>query len=96
MGAELEGEGHLALQALTLAAAAALSAGATTVTHVRTGLQPCAEIGGYGTISRIDQAGNTVVETVRVGGSPFVPNEAFGGVWAPDNAGRTVGRMHLR
>ena len=72
-----------------LVALAAVSA--TTVTPVKVGIQPCAEIGAFGsvwvanygsaTLSRVDPSTNRVTGTVKVGAGPCGLAAGAGSIW---------------
>jgi YVTN family beta-propeller protein len=105
VGAELEGQRHLALHTVKLAVAVAAVA-ATTVTPVKVGVQPCAEIGAFGsvwvanygnaTLSRVDPKTNRVTGTVNVGAEPCGLAAGAGSIWVDGYGTDTVERVDPR
>jgi YVTN family beta-propeller protein len=84
----------------------AVAALATTVTPVRVGLQPCAEIGafgslwvanyGSGTLSRVDPETNRVTGTVKVGAGPCGLAAGAGSIWVDGYGTDRVERVDPR
>jgi YVTN family beta-propeller protein len=78
-------------------------AGGTTVTTVKVGFSPCAEIGAYGslwvanyassTLSRVDPQTNKVTGTVRVGSEPCGLAAGAGAIWVDGYGTGTVERV---
>lgn len=78
-------------------------AAATTVTPVRVGVQPCAEIGAFGsvwvanygsaTLSRVDPATDKVTGTVKVGAGPCGLAAGAGSIWIDGYGTDTVERV---
>ena len=85
-----------------LVALAAVSA--TTVTPVKVGIQPCAEIGAFGsvwvanygsaTLSRVDPSTNRVTGTVKVGAGPCGLAAGAGSIWVDGYGTDTVERVN--
>lgn len=89
-----------------MAAAAAAAAAATTVTPVTVGLQPCAEIGAFGslwvanygsaTLSRVDPETNKVTGRVKAGAGPCGLAAGAGALWVDGYGTGTVERVDPR
>ena len=102
MGAQLEGLRHPALHAVAALAIVA----ATTVTPVKTGLEPCDEIAAFGSVwvadygsaelTRIDPATNHVTGTVHVGPEPCGLAAGAGAIWVDGYGSNTVERVDPR
>lgn len=81
-----------------------LAAGAEpTFVKIRTGLAPCAEVGGFGyvwvanysanTIARVNPETNKVAGSVRVGAQPCGIDVGFGSVWVDGFGTNTIERI---
>lgn len=91
------------LIALLATTATTIAAAPTTVTPVTVGVQPCAEIGAFGsvwvanygsaTLSRVDPATNKVTGTVKVGSEPCGLAAGAGSVWVDGYGTDTVERV---
>lgn len=102
MGPELEGLRHSALPAVAALAIVA----ATTVTPVKTGLQPCDEIGAFGSVwvadygsaqlTRVDPATNRATGTVKVGAEPCGLAAGAGSLWVDGYGTNAVERVSPR